>query len=77
MAKARKTNGSKATWLVRAFGILGEGTTAVENGITIYTPNSGWFTLREFDNPADADEWLMDYVRTNHYSIEDFTIRRA
>ena len=64
-------------WEVRAFAKLGEGTTTVENGITTYTPNNGWITLKTFDNPGKADNWLMDYVRRGGYSITDFTIRRV
>lgn len=30
--------------------------------------------LAEFDNPADADEWLCAYCKVNGCSIVDFTI---
>ena len=36
-----------------------------------------WTTIREFDSPAKADNWLCNYVRKNGYSITDFNIVRA
>jgi hypothetical protein len=33
-----------------------------------------WTEIKAFDNPADADNWLCNYVRTNGYSITDFNI---
>lgn len=36
---------------------------------------TGWKVIKWFDNPADADKWLIDYVKANNYSIEDFTIK--
>jgi hypothetical protein len=35
-----------------------------------------WADIKEFDNPADADNWLCRYVRENGLSITDFTIVR-
>lgn len=36
-----------------------------------------WETIRTFDNPKDADEWLCSFCRSNNYSITDFTIKRV
>lgn len=36
----------------------------------------GWQEIKRFNNPAEADEWLMKYVKENGYSINDFTIVR-
>ena len=33
-----------------------------------------WRTIRTFTDFRTADDWLMDYVRTNHYDMRDFTI---
>lgn len=35
---------------------------------------TGWVDFKEFTNPADADNWLCDYCRKNHYDITDFNI---
>lgn len=35
-----------------------------------------WTVLKEFNNAADADNWLCEYVRSNGLSITDFTISR-
>ena len=37
--------------------------------------NNGWQEIKRFDNPADADEWLTDYIRENNYIASDFTIK--
>lgn len=34
-----------------------------------------WETIKVFDKPGKADEWLMNLCKTNGYSITDFTIR--
>lgn len=36
-----------------------------------------WSFVREFDNPGKADQWLMNHIRTNGYSSEDFIITRV
>lgn len=33
-----------------------------------------WKTIKTFKDFHQADEWLMEYVRANHYDIRDFTI---
>ena len=33
-----------------------------------------WKTIRIFQDFRTADDWLMNYVRENHYDIRDFTI---
>ena len=35
-----------------------------------------WTDLKAFDNAADADNWLCNYVRANGLSITDFTVSR-
>lgn len=35
---------------------------------------SYWSTIRSFDNPGDADEWLCEFVHENGFSISDFKI---
>ncbi len=35
---------------------------------------NGWRDFKKFDNPAAADEWLCNFVRSNGYWIGDFTI---
>jgi hypothetical protein len=47
---------------------------------TLTAENPGhlvWKTIKTFTNPADADNWLCDFVRANGYSITDFNIVRA
>jgi hypothetical protein len=53
----------KTKWIVKAL-------TAERPGKLV------WMEIKEFDNPADADNWLCDYVRKNGYSITDFNIVR-
>ena len=36
-----------------------------------------WKTIKEFDSPAKADNWLCSYVKKNGYSITDFNIVKA
>lgn len=36
---------------------------------------NGWVVINWFDSPAKADKWLMDHIRKNGYSVEDFTIK--
>lgn len=65
------------TWQVKALTISGKGTERVENGLRIYTPpKAEWKVIREFDSPAKADEWLMDYIRSNGLNCTDFNIVR-
>ena len=33
-----------------------------------------WRTIRTFTDFHKADEWLMNYVRVNHYDMRDFLI---
>ena len=33
-----------------------------------------WTTIREFSNPADADNWLADYIKENGLICTDFRI---
>ena len=33
-----------------------------------------WKTIRIFQDFRTAEDWLMNYVRENHYDIRDFTI---
>lgn len=33
-----------------------------------------WRTIRTFTDFHKADEWLMAYVRDNHYDMRDFLI---
>lgn len=66
----------KTIWAVRAFGATGETKVTRKNGITTHTPCTGWFDLKIFDNPGEADNWLCYYVRKNGYSITDFTVSR-
>ena len=35
---------------------------------------TGWKEIKRFSNAADADLWLMEYVRKTGYSITDFRI---
>ena len=51
---------TKTAWIVKAY--------------TGY--KTGWQELKRFDNPADADLWLCNYIRENSYSPADFTIIR-
>ena len=53
----------KTTWVAR-------GLTAEKAGKLV------WTDLKEFDNSAEADNWLCSYVRNNGFSITDFTISR-
>ena len=36
-----------------------------------------WRTIKEFDSPAKADNWLCSYIKKNGYRIDDFNIVRA
>lgn len=36
-----------------------------------------WETIKTFDNPGKADEWLSNYILSNNYIPTDFTIRRV
>ena len=42
--------------------------TALEPGRLVFR------TIRIFNNPGKADEWLMNYVRMNHRDMRDYTI---
>ena len=42
--------------------------TAVEPGNLVRS------TIRTFTDFRAADDWLMNYVSTNHYDMRDFTI---
>ena len=48
--------------------IYAKALTALEPGKLV------WRTIRTFTDFRTADDWLMDYVRTNHYDMRDFTI---
>jgi uncharacterized protein YfdQ (DUF2303 family) len=64
--KTEDTNMKKkaATWVVKA--------------LAVETPGHlVWKAIKTFTNPAEADNWLCDYVRANGYSITDFNIVRA
>lgn len=34
----------------------------------------GWREIKTFDSFAEADLWLMNYIKTNNYCGSDFTI---
>lgn len=34
----------------------------------------GWKELQEFSSFAEADLWLMNYIKSNNYCGSDFTI---
>ena len=55
---------AKTKWIVKAL-------TAEKPGKLV------WKTIKEFDSPAKADDWLCSYVKKNGYSITDFNIVRA
>lgn len=43
--------------------------------LTYNKPGVGtWETIRTFTNPAEADNWLMNYIRENHLIPTDYTI---
>ena len=35
-----------------------------------------WADLKTFDNPAEADEWLCEYIRSRHLPATDFNLVR-
>lgn len=51
----------KKTWKVKAL-------TAEKPGKLV------WTTIREFSNPADADNWLAGYIKENGLICTDFLI---
>ena len=52
-------------------------TTWVARGLRAEKPGKRvWTDLKAFDNAADADNWLCNYVRANGLSITDFTVSR-
>ena len=56
---------------------MAESTKWVARGLRAASPGRlVWADIKEFDNPADADNWLCGYVRENGLSITDFTIVR-
>ena len=48
--------------------IYAKALTALEPGKPV------WQTIRTFTDFRTADDWLMDYVRRNHYDMRDFLI---
>ena len=56
---------------------MAERTNWVARGLRAERPGRlVWADIKEFDNSADADNWLCGYVRENGLSITDFTIVR-
>lgn len=37
---------------------------------------AGWQDLKTFTNPADADNWLCDFVGSHGYWMNDFNLVR-
>lgn len=67
----------KTTWVARAYGIIGEASTTVKDGITTYNPGQrGWFDLKEFTDFEEADNWLCKYIKDNGYYYGDFKVAR-
>ena len=51
--------------------------TIYAKALTYPTPGKkAWKTIRTFTDFRTADDWLMDYVRRNHYDMRDFLISR-
>ena len=50
--------------------IYAKALTALEPGKLV------WRTIRTFTDFRTADDWLMNYVSTNHYDMRDFLISR-
>ena len=56
---------------------MAKNTTWVARGLRAEKPGKlVWTDLKAFDNAADADNWLCNYVRANGLSITDFTVSR-
>ncbi|MCD8159265.1 MAG: hypothetical protein LUD77_10355 [Clostridiales bacterium] len=75
----KRANTKKTEWVVRMLGWSGKSYTTVdEEGIRTYHPGTkfGWMDIKVFDNFSEADNWLLNLVRTKGGLITDFTIKK-
>ncbi|MCD8108771.1 MAG: hypothetical protein LUE14_01505 [Clostridiales bacterium] len=70
----------KTEWVIRVHGWSGKPYTTVDaDGIRTYHPGTefGWKDFKTgFKTAAEADAWLMDFLRTEGGLITDYTIRK-
>lgn len=70
----------KTEWVIRVHGWSGKPYTTVDaEGIRTYHPGTefGWKDFKTgFKTAAEADRWLMDFLRTKGGLITDFAIRK-
>lgn len=70
----------KTEWVIMIQGWSGKPYTTVDaEGIRTYHPGAefGWKDFKAgFKTAAEADRWLMEFLRTKGGLITDFTIRK-